>query len=242
MPISSRSLFQFTSKLQTLEDILVSGFLWPRYCTEYYWGKYRFALPMVCLCDIPLSDITTHIEHYGNYGIGISRDWAEKIPELSTVLYTRLESALGKKVVNILKKKYDGEDLTPNEVFLLSRIKKYSGNTFCSPCGKRKEIRNVRFYNEREWRFVPPSLSNDDIIVEISQDKKAISGDNEKTKGEPKYDISDIRYLIVKDDSDAIKMADFIDGELTKKKKLSKANNVLLKSRIISVKQIKEDF
>ena len=79
MAISSKTLFQFTSKRETLEAILESKFLWPRYCTEYYWKDYRFALPMMCLCDIPLSEMINHIKNYGRFGIGLSKDWANKV-------------------------------------------------------------------------------------------------------------------------------------------------------------------
>ena len=238
MAISSNTLFQFTSQRDTLEKILDSKFLWPRYCTEYFWKEYRFSLPMTCLCDIPLSQIATHIKHYGKFGIGISKDWANKVHELSTVIYTRTNSILYKEVLSVLKKHFSGEELSAGEIFLLSRVKKYSGNTYCSPNGKRELVRKVRFYDEREWRFVPAKLSSSDICVEKNQDIKPSSGDNDKTKGYPQFEYSNIRYLIVKDDSERVRLIDYIDDRLK-----NKTNNItLLKSKILTVKQIEEDF
>ena len=240
MAISSNTLFQFTSQRVTLEKILESKFLWPRYCTEYFWEGYRFSLPMMCLCDIPLSQTTTHIEHYGKYGIGISKKWADEIKELSTVIYTRRNSILYKEVLSILKKHSSGERLSTEEIFILSRVKKYSGNTYCSPNGKRVLVSRVRFYDEREWRFVPKKLSSSDIYVEKSKDIKPISGDNEKTKGYPEFEYGDIKYLIVKNDLEKDELIDYIDEML--KSKTNKEERKLLKSKILTVKQIEEDF
>lgn len=240
MAISSKTLFQFTSRRETLEDILTSKFLWPRYCTEYHWEGFRFSLPMMCLCDIPLSEMTSHMKHYGRYGIGISKDWANKIKELTTVIYTRSQSILYKNVISILKRHFNGETLSTDELFLLCHVKKYSGNTYCSPNGKRIEIRNVIFYNEREWRFVPKDLTSQDIMVEKNQNKTPIYGDNNKTKGAPTFEYSDIKYLIVKDDTERVKLIDYIDKRLGVKIKVK--DKTILKSKILTAKQIEEDF
>ncbi len=240
MAISSSTLFQFTSQRETLEKILDTQFLWPRYCTEYYWDKYRFSFPMMCLCDIPLSQSANHIKHYGKFGIGISKKWANRVKELSTIIYTRRNSILYKKVLSILKKHFSGKDLSEEEIFILTRVKKYSGDTFCSPNGIRKKEKKVTFYNEREWRFVPEKLTSCDIYVEINQDMKPISGDNDKTKGYPKFEYSDIKYLIVNNDDERVKLIDYIDEKL--KTKANKEERALLKSKILTVKQIEEDF
>lgn len=240
MAISSNTLFQFTSQRDTLEKILDSKFLWPRYCTEYFWKEYRFSLPMMCLCDIPLSHTKNHIKHYGKFGIGFSKTWANKINELATVLYTRPNSILYKEVLSVLKKRFSGELLSAGEIFLLSRVKKYSGNTYCNPNGKRELVRNVRFYDEREWRFVPKQLSSNDIYVEKNQDIKPIFGNNDNTKGHPQFEYDDIRYLIVKDDTDRIELINYIDDRL--RDKADKMERTLLKSKILTVKQIEEDF
>lgn len=240
MAISSKTLFQFTSQRETLEKILTSKFLWPRYCTEYYWKEFRFALPMMCLCDIPLSEISNHMKNYGQFGLGISKDWANKVKELSTVIYTRTNSLLYKNVISILKKHVNGERLSIEEVLILSRVKKYSGNTYCNPNGKRELVPRVKFYDEREWRFVPNNLTYSDIIVEKNQCKTSILGDNDKTKGKPTFEYTDINYLIVKDDKEREKLIEYIDNYLNAKRK--ERDIELLKSKILTAKQIKEDF
>ncbi len=79
----SHTLFHFTKSSETLHKILLGGF-WPRYCLEdVRWLEYEefdfVAYPMVCFCDIPLSRIDEHVEFYGEYGIGVTKEWAESI-------------------------------------------------------------------------------------------------------------------------------------------------------------------
>lgn len=83
MTISANTLFHFIYKLETLHIILKTRF-YPRLCIERYFidsTKNKWAIPMVCFCDIPLSNITQHTQKYGNYAIEIKKSWAI---ELST--------------------------------------------------------------------------------------------------------------------------------------------------------------
>ena len=67
-----------------------------------------------------------------------------------------------------------------------------------------------------------------------------ILGNNDKTKGHPQFEYDDIRYLIVKDDTDRMKLINYIDDKL--KSKADKMERTLLKSKILTVRQIVEDF
>ena len=67
MSLSSTSLFHFTKSYDIVVKILESG-LWPRFCIERDWGDKDLAIPMVCACDIPLSEIGLHQKKYGKYG------------------------------------------------------------------------------------------------------------------------------------------------------------------------------
>ena len=74
----SDTLFHFTKNINTLKNILQNGF-WPRYCLEdFNWYNAELgyiAYPMVCFCDIPLSRINEHVKFYGDYGIGLTKNW-----------------------------------------------------------------------------------------------------------------------------------------------------------------------
>src|SRR5574337_1418490 len=104
--ISSETLFHFTNSAEYLISIFRSEF-YPRYSLETLLdlgngNKLEVAIPMVCFCDIPLSQIKNHLNTYGYYGIGMSKDWAKKVG-LNPVLYLRSGSDIAKHLEIILK-------------------------------------------------------------------------------------------------------------------------------------------
>lgn len=153
------SLFHFTDSLNKLIGILKDEFK-PNYCPEriLYGNKiFPYALPMVCFCDIPLSQIKDHIETYGHYGIGMSKEWAEK-KGLNPILYLKRNSKLSK---NLSLMKLDITELLQSVgkfetrrsfLYLFRYLKNYEGNYLK---GITYNKRKFNFYNEREWRFVP---------------------------------------------------------------------------------------
>lgn len=72
--VSAITLFHFTSNIENLLGILTNNF-YPRYCLEDHSAFFQEldkeeaerAIPMVCFCDIPLSNIRKHISTYGRY-------------------------------------------------------------------------------------------------------------------------------------------------------------------------------
>lgn len=91
---SSSSLFHFTDTAEKLFSILRYEFK-PTYCLERIVFSEdiveEVAFPMVCFCDIPLSQVKNHIETYGYYGIGMSKEWAER-NKLNPILYLKQNS------------------------------------------------------------------------------------------------------------------------------------------------------
>ena len=93
--ISTNSLFHFTKKVNNIFSILENDF-YPQYCIEeiidciYHVDggtlDSRLGVPMVCFCDIPLSQINKHTTYYGNYAIGLTKDWAKR-NKINPVLY-----------------------------------------------------------------------------------------------------------------------------------------------------------
>lgn len=77
MPLSASSLFHFTKKKDFLYGILDETFRLS-YCREDFLiggERYSIRVPMVSFCDIPLSEIKNHIDSYGPYGLGLSKEW-----------------------------------------------------------------------------------------------------------------------------------------------------------------------
>ncbi|HHD63799.1 MAG TPA: hypothetical protein ENK96_05420 [Desulfobulbaceae bacterium] len=90
--ISTNTVFHFTKSIDCLESILTNDF-YPQLCIEDIFGplagelEAEKAIPMVCFCDIPLSQIKKHIKNYGEYAIGLSKEWAIR-NKINPVLYT----------------------------------------------------------------------------------------------------------------------------------------------------------
>ena len=93
---SANELFHFTKKYDSIKSILNDKFK-PFFCVEdssYMFEESRnmiIAYPMVCFCDIPLERILVHRGLYGDYGIGLKKEWGIK-NLLSIVNYTHNKS------------------------------------------------------------------------------------------------------------------------------------------------------
>lgn len=240
MAISSNTLFQFTGNFETLKSILSCGYIWPRYCTEFCWGGYSFALPMACFCDIPLSQISSHVQFYGNYGIGLSKSWSDKQKGIASVLYTKPSSQVANHVAYMLKKwQKEPFNLNTEDFILLSRIKKYSGETY-----SKKENRFVKrcFYNEREWRYIPKGMLPNNCFVKHGKQKiKFDEHLNDKFKDELIFSANDIKYLIVSTEAEREKLIYLLFNDKLLGR-ASKEERTLAMYKILTVKQIQEDF
>ena len=83
-------LFHFTNGRTNLFDILDSHFK-VSYAREKVEGsetKREFAVPMVYFCDLKLSELKTHMGKYGNFGIGLTKEWANR-NGLNPVMYIK---------------------------------------------------------------------------------------------------------------------------------------------------------
>jgi len=97
MSVRPQTLFHFTKSLNVLKAILVEGY-WPRYCLEdIAWlgtpSASLVSFSTVCFYDIPLSRVAEHVSFYGNYGLGMSKEWAES-NNLNPVLYVARQNNL----------------------------------------------------------------------------------------------------------------------------------------------------
>lgn len=76
--LSANTLFHYTRSLDNLEGILTNEFS-PRFCLESLsfhqtMPEREVAIPLVSFCDIPLSQIKSHVRLYGSYAIGLSKE------------------------------------------------------------------------------------------------------------------------------------------------------------------------
>lgn len=253
--LSPDSLFHFTPCLNNLLGILDKTF-YPRYCYENFelsrhmtksieWVRQiDVALPMVCFCDIPLSQLMSHIGIYGKYGLGMSKEWGIR-EGLNPVIYFNKNSHLVKKINMLTDSPIIEKDLTAY-TGIMQYLKPYEGTLYRSG---RSVKENVRFYDEHEWRYVPDSniLSTNDIKTSIRthvyQNQVELANANRKLETDRtklSFNANDIKYIIINEEDQINNMV----KELRNIKGDRYDNNTIdrLISRIITVKQIENDF
>jgi hypothetical protein len=199
---------------------------------------------MVSFCDIPLSQIKEHIKTYGSYGIGMSKDWGKR-KGLNPVLYLAESAVFSRNVENVLKVVLDrnsglSQNLLASFIDIVRYIKPYSG----SFCRNGKLRRNVRFYDEREWRYVPAIGSPIDklfLTKDEFDDEKSRAQYNEKLeKAILSFEPDDIRYVIVEKEEQIPPMIKKLKE--IKAPKYDKQTIEILMSRIIASQQILSDL
>ncbi|MDW9380250.1 abortive infection system antitoxin AbiGi family protein [Chryseobacterium sp. JV558] len=200
MAISSNSIIHYTNKLENIKGILENLGFRLKYCSEGLIINNTptpLAVPMVCFCDIPLSEVKNHMDSYGSYGIGFYKSWA-KDKGLNPVLYIEGKSETSKNLEAVIKKlakdqrenKMD-QELATTIIRFIQFCKNYEGPLKTEKIDKTDYI----FYNEREWRYVPSeeSLKGANSILNIKDYNKDKSSWNEKLKNiYLKYAIEDI--------------------------------------------------
>ena len=185
LELSSDTLFHFT-ELKYIINILKEGFFRPKYCLEDInlilpspdepTEELEWAIPMVCFCDVPSSQSKTHRKIYGNYGIGLSKEWGmRKENKISPVLYAYQESAITHSLLwmwiegeELLNREQDDADHTPafhdhlHGVYCFTKL--YEGKRWITE-DKRYSNEKFRFYDEREWRFVPTRENRFEYVI-----------------------------------------------------------------------------
>lgn len=254
--ISANTLFHFTKSIDNLKNILTHTFS-PRYCLEHIDDSLvnlSIAIPMVCFCDIPLSQIKDHVDTYGNYAIGLSKEWAMS-KGISPVLYLHKNSVTNEMMQQFLATSKDLDNIeNPDSDKAINKrtrdffqlyffCKSYKGDM-----RRNGEIkRDITFYNENEWRYVPSLSELEEMKASLFlhkttfEDESLRNENNEKNESiKIKFSPNDIRYIIVMKESERyemIWMIEQIKGDIFKPNELK-----ILNSKIISVEQIKEDF
>ena len=240
--VSANTLFHFTSKLQYLVGILKSDFI-PRYnLEELVLGNdsVRIGVPMVSFCDIPLSSISEHLDKYGQYALGMSMKWANK-KKLNPVLYIKNNSTLSKQLWYLTREitvnpETDDLDLVSHLVEIMRYFKTFEG-LFTFRTKGSKEL-NIKFYDEREWRYVPNHIKFRGMEVLLEENFAKL-----KDKSLPDYKLAftpkDIKYLIVSTDKE---ISPLIKSIKDSERNYSYKDVELLHSRIMTIDQIKNDF
>ena len=198
-------IFHYTKSFESLASILSTGFS-PSYCEEQI-TDLTYLIPMVSFCNIPIRDVDLYMR-YGNYGIGMSIEWAIK-NNISPVIYFHENSPFSDLHRRINKELLDdmvqrqfadlgaqieaavdrGEiDFHPGpkdeHSRLLPIINRITVPTlqFFKNWKVQYQQQEIITYQEREWRYVPKLPDGKRIIG--SSDKEFASYKN-GTKPKP---------------------------------------------------------
>ncbi|MFI5253128.1 MAG: abortive infection system antitoxin AbiGi family protein [Bacteroidota bacterium] len=246
--ISSNTLFHFTDDINHLLNIFRVYFI-PHYCLEVFrFGDLRaeWATPMVSFCDLPAMLIKSHLDTYGPFGIGLSKTWVMK-NGLLPVWYIHNESNFFTRHEG-LAFQYFHKSIEGGLSFETSRLftsyssfmKPYQGISW----RRGAYTEEIRFYNEREWRYVP----NIDVVEvpdflnkETFHNRDIKKGFEEVLARECclKFTPDDIQYIIVPDEDEIIPMIKIIESLQWG---YSPDEMKALCTCIISANRIQEDF
>ncbi len=273
MALSAQTLFHFT-KFQHLKGIIKERAFLPRLSFETFMNieDYIVAYPMVCFCDIPLSQIYSHAINYSRNGIGLSKDWGVK-KGLNPVFYLQKESFPTKIIqegcnsIFAKTKKLDNKKIAVdfnNPLFLQKFMdlsayyKPRIGKTWnkeynCFLKYKTGADRKTDFYDEREWRYVPfperPDIAKDLVPMNFFPKELFYDGDHfSKDYFENKNRMyNDYRLSFSVTDVKYIIISRTSDinhmlNFIANLTNYTEEEKFFLMSKAVSLKQIKEDF
>ncbi len=249
--LSSNTFFHFTNSRENLEGILEYSFK-PRYCLEQLdylsnslINNLEMAYPMVCFCDIPLSKIKKHIKEYGGYGIGLKKEWGFK-KGLTPVIYSDKRARTSKNIESIinwskkyLKEGYDEGNDKDNE------LKKIFNDFIMLTKPYYGESKETRFYDEREWRWIPDISPDSDVLMHLEKQyylKEEYRRKHNKKIGECyklEFTPEDISFLIVEEEKEVYDLIEKIES-LNANYNDQEIKRLLTK--IITTEQILKDF
>lgn len=209
--VSSSVLFHFSKSLDNIVDILTSGF-YPHYCPEYLFGPTyeadarnnippSHAAPMVCFCDLPLSLIKKHLADYGQFGIGLEKQWGIS-NGVAPVFYTH---DLAQTYIPLSQRFWAAKDQNDSKAkqdleMLMAYTKPFHGNAWRNGNSQL----DVPFYDEREWRYVPNLEVGEELFLPRMHYTNDAKREALHASYKQKYKLvvhpNDIQYLIVPDD------------------------------------------
>ncbi|MBV1788059.1 hypothetical protein KQ940_08325 [Marinobacterium sp. D7] len=236
----AESLFHFTKSIEFLKGILENGFK-PRYCLEdtRYLGIDYIAFPMSCFCDIPISRISEHTSFYGEYGIGMTRDWGSR-NSLEPLIYAPNSGAVTDFINDLTSVELADKlpDIAEEYKIVLCKhfdrilclTKPIKGEMLVGGEAVEKD-----FYQENEWRYVPKGY---DLILHKNFEERRDKKNSEVETQALKFLPNDVKYIFVKSDYEIPIIFDFIQDNMGH---LPLNEIKILCSRITSIETISSD-
>jgi len=212
--------------------------------------RFNFAyIPMISFCDLTIMQLSRdskHTENFGEYGIGLTKEWGIK-NRVSPVMYAHEKSQPSSQIynLNLLLQRYVDEGkqklkfsgIRKEMIDFLKFIKPYKGRWH-----KGKPIEDIKeditYYNEREWRYCPLLDDYKVLLGETEDNKKLKDILNQELKPKLITFIPDeIKFIVIKRKEE---IDEFV--EEIKKLELEPAQENKLITKIISFQEISEDY
>ena len=196
-------------------------------------------MPMVCFCDIPISRTSDHTSVYGEYGIGLTREWGIS-KGLNPIFYISSISNVRGSLLGMFR---NASKADPRSYFYimntLAHLKPLKGGITI-----RGKYFDKNFYEECEWRYVPIIGEGRDyafLSPEQFENQEILETANEERRadGMLEFTVNDIRHLIVKNNDDVPPLVDFIEAQLTN---YTSNDRKILLTRIIALEEILPDL
>lgn len=235
--VSTDYLFHYTNNFGILKEIIQVGFK-VDYCLEtdcWSWeqansknckNSVNSYIPMISLSDIDIPNAEVHTKRYGEYGIGVTKDWAID-QHINPVFYFDANSNIANNLLEIKNTLVSESFINTLNIYdnISAFFKNHEGII------KKKQVLEPKYkpYNEREWRYVPniKTLNLLNIYYLHSNNPKLkpnhgkysqMTGKERVAKIKLKPPIQAITHIIVKTEQERAEIKEFI-AELHKQEK-----------------------
>lgn len=109
-------------KIKYLKEILENRAIIPRYNVENIGflnidGEEEIAFPMICFCDIFLGKLKSHMSVYGEYGIGLDKNFGI-YNGFEPINYVNTDSKLIKNLRNTMRYLYNNYDGSVDDIYI----------------------------------------------------------------------------------------------------------------------------
>ena len=172
----------------------------------------KICFPMTCFCDIPFSRASTHMSHYGEYGIGLDKQAVIEKYRVQPIHYINGNSPLAedfRETFHIAtSNQFTGEveKLANYLASTLMYMKPISGLVV----DDEGEANVYTYQDECEWRYIPSDSFPTGLPLILKQSETTITARetySKVLKKHPecwlKFEWDEVRYIIVPDDAAA---------------------------------------
>ncbi|WP_138269566.1 abortive infection system antitoxin AbiGi family protein [Anaerofustis stercorihominis] len=216
---SANTLFNFMDDFIYLEEMIEEKCIYPRYSKEDFSflnipNIETFYIAMKCFCDIHLHMVSKHKEEFGDYAIGLTKEWGVR-NGLQPIIYCNKNSSYVKSIkisydsFNRFKDEFREDRNNSKIINDMAESFNQSLKLLKPMFGKSNKTKKEKFFtDEQEWRYIP-NIQNDLHLKEVFsynffQEKDKFERYNKKLKEKKyaiKFEYNDVRYIIVESET-----------------------------------------